>query len=145
MSKVDEAILTIDMVNLDDFTLSYIEAALWSSHDDRSDEGAPLDKDFHIGDLADETRLAMAIDCARFQAVCGELFVMANMKRCPANCSVSEAAGHDFWLTRNGHGAGFWDGDWSEPAATTLDENAKAFGNYSLYVGDDGKIYGMKG
>lgn len=19
---------------------------------------------------------------------------------------------HDFWLTRNGHGAGFWDGDW---------------------------------
>lgn len=21
-------------------------------------------------------------------------------------------AGHDFWLTRNGHGAGFWDGDW---------------------------------
>jgi hypothetical protein len=20
--------------------------------------------------------------------------------------------GHDFWLTRNGHGAGFWDGDW---------------------------------
>jgi hypothetical protein len=23
-------------------------------------------------------------------------------------------AGHDFWLTRNGHGAGFWDGDWPE-------------------------------
>ncbi len=21
-------------------------------------------------------------------------------------------AGHDFWLTRNRHGAGFWDGDW---------------------------------
>lgn len=21
-------------------------------------------------------------------------------------------AGHDFWFTRNGHGCGFWDGDW---------------------------------
>lgn len=23
-------------------------------------------------------------------------------------------AGHDLWLTRNGHGAGFWDGDWRD-------------------------------
>lgn len=23
-------------------------------------------------------------------------------------------AGHDFYLTHNGHGAGFWDGDWPE-------------------------------
>ena len=22
--------------------------------------------------------------------------------------------GHDFWLTRNGHGAGFWDGDYRD-------------------------------
>lgn len=31
-------------------------------------------------------------------------------------CYISDdqivQAGHDFWLTRNGHGAGFWDGDW---------------------------------
>lgn len=26
--------------------------------------------------------------------------------------SECERIGHDFWLTRNGHGAGFWDGDW---------------------------------
>jgi|TARA_R110000744_G_scaffold366338_1_gene475354 hypothetical protein len=25
-----------------------------------------------------------------------------------------ERIGHDFWLTRNGHGAGFWDGDWND-------------------------------
>ena len=25
-----------------------------------------------------------------------------------------ERIGHDFWLTRNGHGAGFWDGDWDD-------------------------------
>jgi hypothetical protein len=50
-------------------------------------------------------------------------------------------AGHDFWLTRCGHGAGFWDGDWPEPYATMLTDAAKAFGEVDLYVGDDGMIY----
>ena len=54
---------------------------------------------------------------------------------------VEEHAGHDFWLTRNGHGCGFWDGDWTEPAATKLTESAENFGDYDLYIGDDGKIY----
>lgn len=25
---------------------------------------------------------------------------------------TAKRAGHDFWLTSQGHGAGFWDGDW---------------------------------
>ena len=52
-------------------------------------------------------------------------------------------AGHDFWLTRNGHGAGFWDGDWPDRTGHRLSEAAKSYGEYHLYVGDDGKIYGM--
>jgi hypothetical protein len=50
-------------------------------------------------------------------------------------------AGHDFWLTRNGHGAGFWDGDLSEDVGNALTEAAKKFGECHLYVGDDGQIY----
>ena len=50
-------------------------------------------------------------------------------------------AGHDFWLTRNGHGAGFWDGDWPLPYADLLDKAAQAAGTCDLYVGDDGMIY----
>jgi hypothetical protein len=53
-----------------------------------------------------------------------------------------EPAGHDFWLTRCGHGSGFWDGDWKEPAASKLTDAAHAYGNADLYVGDDGRIYG---
>ncbi len=56
-------------------------------------------------------------------------------------CSIEESAGLDFWLTRCGHGAGFWDGDWKEPHAAALDALSKQFGNVDLYVGDDGKIY----
>ena len=30
--------------------------------------------------------------------------------------SAEDLAGHDFWLTRNGHGTGFWDaGRWKAP------------------------------
>ena len=49
--------------------------------------------------------------------------------------------GHDFWLTRQGHGAGFWDGDYPEPAATKLTELAQTFGESYLYLGDTGKIH----
>ena len=50
-------------------------------------------------------------------------------------------AAHDFWLTRNGHGAGFWDGDWPDEIGKQLTALSKEFGEQWLYVGDDGLIY----
>jgi len=50
-------------------------------------------------------------------------------------------AGHDFWLTRNGHGAGFWDRGLG-PVGTRLTDAAHACGSVDLYAGDDGWIYG---
>lgn len=50
-------------------------------------------------------------------------------------------AGHDFWLTRNGHGAGFWDGDWEEPYASHMDKISKLAGEAEVYIGDDGLLY----
>jgi hypothetical protein len=56
-------------------------------------------------------------------------------------CGLSAAqVGHDFWLTRNGHGAGFWDrgiGDYGD----ALTEHAHSFGASDVYVGDDGRLY----
>lgn len=52
-----------------------------------------------------------------------------------------EIAMHDFWLTRNRHGAGFWDGDYEKADGEKLTELAHSFGEINLYVGDDGKIY----
>lgn len=57
-----------------------------------------------------------------------------------AGVDAPAQAGYDFWLTRNGHGAGFWESEWGKPGAI-LDKAAKAFGEADLYVGDDGLIY----
>ncbi|MFX7784369.1 hypothetical protein ABTJ92_19280, partial [Acinetobacter baumannii] len=58
-----------------------------------------------------------------------------------ADCTVIQYAGHDFWLNRNGHGSGFWDGDWPGEMGDRLDEASKKYGTVDLIVGEDGLIY----
>ena len=48
--------------------------------------------------------------------------------------------GTDFWLTRNGHGAGFWDRDYGD-LGDKLTAFAEKFGEQHVYKGDDGKAY----
>jgi hypothetical protein len=121
--------------NLDPFTRAYIECALWSSCDDEE----PLDKNHDIDDIAAETLDAMIVDCRRFQAINAEWIKEEFCQNSEWN--VESMAGHDFFLTRQGHGSGYWDGDWAEPAGQKLTASSKAFGWFDLYVGDDGKIY----
>ena len=49
-------------------------------------------------------------------------------------------AAHDFILTRNHHGAGFWDGDWFEPYGSLLTDLAHTFPELELYLNDDGLV-----
>jgi len=46
-------------------------------------------------------------------------------------------AAHDFILTRNHHGAGFWDGDWHDPWGEWLTELAHTFPQLEGYFDDD--------
>ncbi len=120
------------MEKLDEFTTAYIACALWAETDGTDDQGGdPLDKNYGPEDINQECLAAMVADCEKFQH--------DNVDDYWACCAMT--AGHDFWLTRNGHGAGFWDGDWPEPEAARLTDASKVFGEVDLYVGDDGKIY----
>jgi hypothetical protein len=123
---------------MDAFTSAYVEAALWTSTGD-SDEY--LDRNYGISDIAPATLEVMVADCKRFQADNEHLINDDNCryKRCPPQ----EYAGHDFWLTRNHHGCGFWDGDWSEEAGQALTDAASKYREVSLYVGDDGLVHAM--
>ncbi len=121
---------------MDDFTRAYFEAALWSSTDNADDSGGePLDKNYSIDDIDKATLDKMIADCTDFQERFGELIDGGGMGY--------EHAGHDFWLTRNGHGAGFWDGDWEEPYGDQLTDASKEYGEFDLYLGDpdeDGEV-----
>ncbi len=114
----------------------YIETALWSSHDD---EGAPLDDSYGIEDMAPETIESMRADLEAFMAD-EELADALNFWR---EFGTGQA-GHDFWLTRCGHGTGFWDRfstGKGEEYGRQLTEAAKPYGESYLYIGDDGQIY----
>jgi len=116
---------------MDTFTKQYIATALWSTNDESTPSGGvPLDRKYGVKDIAPECLAKMVADCAKFQAENADYIA-----------SDLENAGHDFWLTRNGHGAGFWDGDWPEHVGGYLTVQSKKYGEFNLYVGDDGKIY----
>ena len=48
---------------------------------------------------------------------------------------------YDYILTRNRHGAGFWDGDWASEVSQILTDAAQDQFKTCAYVGEDGKIY----
>ena len=105
---------------LETMIAAYVECALWSSTDDND---KTLDDKYGESDVLKETMREMRADC--------KAFGQANATDIGINW---ERAGHDFWLTRNRHGAGFWDGDWPEPAGKRLTDAAHAFGSVDLYV-----------
>lgn len=124
----------------DNFTASYVATVLWSSTDD---DGNPLDNNFTADDIHTDTLARMWRDCDAFYAANQEHIEADGAPTSSDGMGSEGRAGHDFWLTRCGHGAGFWDGDWPEPHATVLDNAAKAFGNIDLYIGDDGMVHGI--
>lgn len=101
------------------FADAYVEAAFWTEQEDVND--APL---------APEGWEAIKADCVRFIEKAGTLL----------DGIEAGQAGHDFWLTRNHHGAGFWDRGLGEDGEK-LTEIAQGFPEANLYVGDDGKAY----
>lgn len=149
---------------MDEFTEAYLRAALWSSTDETNPEsgGDPLDNNYSIDDIDAETLVEMALDCHEFQSsikhisflrrvcrfvspwVTGGHIDDVNVNVESPEYSCHARAGHDFWLTRNGHGAGFWDGDWKEPAATFLTKASQEFGEFNITAtGHGGKVSKM--
>lgn len=133
---------------IEDFFEGYVTAALWSSTGDDPDwegdpssnpGGVPLDDAHSAEDLAPSCGAQMREDCVKFLTACAQVLASASFRH--SGSRRYECAGHDFWLTRNGPGAGFWDGDWSKPEAEELTRVSREMGGVDLYVGDDGRIH----
>ena len=132
--------MTTVPMEMDDFTRGYIECAFWSSMDESTPEGGePLDRNYGPADLAPEALAKMVADCQKFQAD-----NQADLDTYPMSIrEISETqAGHDFWLTRNRHGAGFRDRDClSTEVGARLTEASRRYRECNLVVGDSGLIY----
>lgn len=123
-------------MNIDDVLTGYVECALWSELD-QSDEntgGEPLDENYTRDDITAESLEEMRSDVADFVAGCQAERPGVFLGMDPGQ------VGHDFWLTRNGHGAGFWDRGLGE-RGSWLTAQCKPYGEASLYIGDDGRLY----
>ena len=127
------------------FLDGYIACALWSSNDEsRPDGGDPLDDNYGPEDLAPECHAQMAQDCAAFVADNWADLTALGQRAARLDGERRGAAqnGHDFWLSRNGHGTGFWDRGHGA-RGDKLHAATKPYGEVNLFVGDDGLIYSL--
>jgi hypothetical protein len=127
----------------------YIDSMLWSEHCNGT---APADVCDHFGktgedagdcdmsleylnynetDLSGDAYAEIRVDVADF--------VTANWDDLYGIIDAGQA-GHDFLLTRNGHGAGFWDRG-NGALGDRLADAARVYGTQGAYVGDDELIY----
>ena len=110
------------------FLEQYLVTALWSSIDEKDN---PFDDNYSIDDFSEKALKQADKDCDLFIEKAGDLL---------DDFDDTDIA-HDFWLTRQGHGAGFWDGDYPDEIGDKLTEIANDFRELYIYVGSDGKLY----
>jgi len=120
---IDEAAML--PVNIDDIVKSYLETAFWSTEEQ---ENGLKEKS-----IADVDR--MSVQGAKKDVID---FLRQAETQAPDELQSydAEALGHNLWLSRNGHGAGFFDDNNDK-----LQDIARNMKGVDMYVGDDGKVY----
>ena len=110
---------------LNDVFKGYVECAIWSSIDE-DEEGFLC-----IDDLSEQTAVDMKDELRDF--------CHANLALLVDSGLPDEHIGHNFWLTRNGHGCGFWSRGLGK-IGDELTIAAKVYGSVYMYA-NDGKFY----
>lgn len=107
-----------------DLLNGYLQAALWTEEDEVG-SAANIESD-----VSNDAKIDAYKDIKNFMSQAGSLIDGIDPSQ----------VGHDLWLTRNGHGAGFWDRGLGE-VGEKLTQIAKSMGTKSLLRGDDGEIH----
>ncbi len=134
----------------------YVDAALWATPigddfaerhnvatgEDWCGDTGMADFGFTAADIDTAGMASMREDVAAMVEAAGEDFDAYCLSRGynEAQSTVEEYFGHDFLLSRDGHGAGFWDRGLGA-LGERLHALAKPFGESGLYVGDDSILY----
>ena len=120
------------MTNLEKFTDAYLEAVEFT------DFGP--DSEFQDTELlSPETLLDIKAECRSWWRRFG-CFVTTDICKDAFDDPVKQA-GYDFHFTRNGHGCGFWEVQWPKCYMDMFDNGSTGYGEFQLYLGDDGLVY----
>jgi hypothetical protein len=120
----------------------YAVAAYWSSNSETDDNGGdPLDDYMAEHDTAPSPELL-----GTFRRAVVRFLLACERDGLDLGACDDEQIGHDLWLTRNGHGVGFWARDpetyGTEEMRDALDSLVAAMGECSLYVDVDTNTVG---
>lgn len=138
---------------LDEFVKHYLVTALWSSTDWRSQEDSPeydpehdgenLDDSYSWDDATPSTLEEAREDVQDFLRQCTEAGIdLLDEDTFPDRGEWSNIAqhGHDLWLTRNHHGAGFWDRGYPKAIGDKLTEIVDGMGTRDAWPNGDSYI-----
>jgi hypothetical protein len=108
---------------------NYLICALWTDEEQIKEKNENVD--ITIGNVSEDSKNKALSDIKKFVKVAGKALKGLTM----------EEIGHNLWLTRNGHGTGFWDRGYVEKVSDKLTKCAKELGSLDIYVGDDEKLH----
>lgn len=110
------------------FVRGYLTCALWASTDESNESGGnPLDDNYGPEDFTRAAIRSARRDCRGFLG-------LPEVADTLATVGTWEQHGHDFWLTRNRHGAGFWDRGYDTKIGDMLTKWAQAYGDSNVYI-----------
>ena len=111
---------------LDTMTRQYLITALWAEtcSSQNKDCPDPLDEHHTIENFSKHSLYSAEVDCLEFRNRC-------RIRDIDLTQYDDGELGRDLWLTRNGHGAGFWDGDYPIDGET-LTEIAESLGHVDI-------------
>jgi len=154
--------IKVNGVVLSDATAQYLETILWSelihlpiSEKELVDHCMDVGKDHPLSGVSENDNLDAhySLDDFTVEALegaehdCSEFYDRADndglIERAYRFADDSQI-GHDFWMTRQGHGAGFWDGDYkddTDDVGVALTDITKEFGECYVFVDEDGWLH----
>jgi len=140
------------MIDLEKVLRGYVNCALWSTTDDEectaedieyrceecdacNSDSSLSDNGYTYDDIESDTLKDMRTDVYAFvSANYDYIMCLSDTYR-----EDDEMLGHDFWLSRNGHGAGFFDRG-EGAIGDLLQEKAREYGEYYLYSAVNGQV-----
>jgi hypothetical protein len=117
--------LSSNRLNVNDILDNYLEAAFWTEEQQNPEL---------------QNKMVSDIDSASLQKTKNDImqFLRTALQQAGEELKTydSKSIGHNLWLSRNGHGAGFFDDNNDK-----LQDIARNMKSSDLYIGDDGKVY----